>query len=104
MGLGPIELNGMISRSQDYTSIRHNEDHKGLVDQSNFQNHLEKVVDHKLNRVNHGDDIENNGKPFDAKEKGSNDYSGDGGKNRKQKEKQPDKVILKNTNHFDIKI
>ena len=40
---------------------------------------------------------------FDAKEKGRNEYSGDGGKHRK-KFKGDGKVVAKSVGGFDIKI
>ena len=37
MSINRIELQGTITRAQDYTTIKHNQDNKGMVDQSNFQ-------------------------------------------------------------------
>ena len=36
MAIGFVEMQGQITRAQDYTSIKHNEDSKGMVEQSNF--------------------------------------------------------------------
>ena len=38
MALGPIEMNGIISRTQDITPIKRNQDIKPMVDQNNYQN------------------------------------------------------------------
>ncbi len=99
MAIGFVEMQGQITRAQDFTTVKHNEDTKGLVDQSNFGQQMTKQVEKQVQRVNQGDRTENRQKKFDAKEKGSNEYQGDGGKNRKQKKQEkpePDgKVLLK---------
>ncbi len=106
MSISRIELQGTITRAQDYTTIKHNEDNKGMIDQSNFQTQFHKAVDTKLTQVHHSDNTENPNKRFDAKEKGNGQYSGDGGKKRKKEsEKEPnDKFMVKNRNRFDMKI
>ncbi|GFI46095.1 hypothetical protein IMSAGC019_01408 [Lachnospiraceae bacterium] len=32
-----VEIQGQVTRAQDFTTIKQNEDNKGMVDQSNFQ-------------------------------------------------------------------
>ena len=51
-----------------------------------------------------GDKSEYQNKKFDAKEKGSNEYTGDGGRRGKKKEKQEadGKVLLKGIGNFDV--
>ena len=86
MGLGPVELNGVISRTQDYSVIKQNEDNKGIVNQQAFQNTFEKELDIRHTQV------------------GDNEYYGNGGRQRK-KEKNPNgKVIVKGRQSFDMKI
>lgn len=105
MAISRVELQGQFTRAQDFTTIKQNEDNKGMVDQSNFQKHMERTVDDKLHQVRKGDDAENRGQKFDAKEKGKNSYAGDGGKRRNKQEKdRDDKVILKTQGGFDMKI
>lgn len=102
MAIGFVELHGQITRAQDYTTIKHNEDTKELVDQTNFGQQMTKQVEKQAQRVNEGDNTENRQKKHDAKEKGSNEYYGDGGRNRKQEKKESDgKVLLKGVNTFD---
>ena len=50
MALGAIEL-ATISRSQDYTTIKHNEDNKGMVDQANFGEQVQKSVEQQAREV-----------------------------------------------------
>ena len=83
MAISPLMFNGSVTRMQDVTQVKHNEDMKGVVDQTNFQNAFHKQIDHKLNQVHQSDNAENRQKKFDAKDKGDNEYSGDGGKRRK---------------------
>ena len=103
MAMGSIEL-GTIARSQDYTTIKQNEDNKNIAQQSVLIQDREKEDTQKTKQVNQSDNAEWQQKKFDAREKGSNSYEGDGGSKRK-KEKEPDgKVILKGRSGFDIKI
>lgn len=106
MGISPLEFNGTITRAQDFTTIKHNEDNKGLVDQNNFQDQFRKEIQDKTKQVHHADDTENDKYRYDAKEKGNGEYSGNGGKKRKKKEQENsgEKVLIKGQSRFDIKI
>ena len=107
MSISRIELQGTITRAQDYTAIKHNEDNKGIVDQSNFQTQFHKAVENKATQVHKGGDTEKGNTKYDAKEKGKGQYSGDGGKHRKKDQDSDDidgKVILKGIGRFDMKI
>lgn len=105
MAIGSVSLQGQITRAQDFSTIKQNEDNKVVVDQGNFQMQFKKEVDQNMNRVRHSDNAENQGKKYDAKEKGGGHYSGDGGRQRKNGE-QNESVQLKgqSTHGFDIKI
>lgn len=103
MAIGFVEMQGQITRAQDYTTIKHNDDTKGMVEQANFGQQLTKQVEKKVKRVNQGDQAEYHERKFDAKDKGSNEYHGDGGKNRKKLGKDADgKVLLKGVSTFDV--
>lgn len=105
MAISPILFNGSVSRMQDVSTMKHNEDAKGMVDQSNFQNTFHKQIDSKLNQVHQSDTADNRQKKFDAKERGNNSYGGDGGQKRKKEEKPQDgRVITKQTGGFDMKV
>lgn len=106
MSIGPIELNGTIGRTQDFAQIRHNEENKGMVDHANVVNAAKLNEDKKANTVDRRDDTSNYMKRFDAKEKGNNEYSGDGGSSRKKEETASEgKVIVKNSeSSFDIRV
>ena len=105
MAISPLVFNGSVSRMQDVSVIKHNEDAKGMVDRTNFQNTFNREIDSKLNQVHQSDDLDNRQQKHDAKEKGKNQYMGDGGKNRpKEKAPQDGRVIPKTSGGFDMKI
>lgn len=104
MTISRLELQGQVARAQDFTTIKQNEDNKGVVDQSNFQNQLNQNIDQHLRQVRRGDETEYQNKKFDAKEKGNGSYEGNGGQNRRKKEETDGKVIRKGQGGFDIKI
>lgn len=103
MAIGFVELQGQITRAQDYTTIKHNDDTKGMVEQANFGQQMTKQVEKQVKRVNKGEQPEYHERKFDAKDKGSNEYHGDGGKGRKSARKEADgKVLLKGVSTFDV--
>lgn len=105
MAIGPVELNGAMTRLQDFTSMKHNEDTKGLVDQTNFQTQFHQEIDSRLNQVHKSDNAENGETKYDAKDKGKNSYEGDGGKKKKNDfSKEEGKVVRKGYSGFDMKI
>ncbi|RKJ18625.1 hypothetical protein D7X48_17325 [bacterium D16-50] len=105
MAFGSIEFT-TISRAQDYSAIKHNEDNKGMVDQNNFSGQVQKSVEQMVRQVKSSDNAQWYEKKPDAKEKGNGKYSGDGGKNRKKQQaaKPQEKMVVKNAGGFDLKI
>ncbi len=95
MAIGFVEMQGQITRAQDFTTIKHNEDNKVAVEQSNFGQQMTKQIDRQSHRVNEGKQPDYHNRKFDAKDKGSNEYHGDGGKNRKEAKDKDGKVLLK---------
>ena len=105
MGIGPMELSGAISRTQDFAILKHNEDNRGAVEQVNIAQIARKEEEDKATTVNVTDEVSNYNKRFDAKEKGSNEYNGDGGKHREQKQENHDGTVkIKSESTFDIRI
>lgn len=102
MAFGAIEFN-TISRAQDYTTIKQNEDNKTMVDQTNLGQQAQRTEDQRANSVRSGDQSEWQNKRQDAREKGSNEYAGDGGR-RRRKEDQGGRVVVKGQGGFDMKI
>lgn len=106
MTISRVELQGQVTRAQDFTTLKQNADNKGTVDQSNFQRQFDQTVDNRVRQVNQGQQAENEGKRFDAKDEGNGSYAGDGGRRRqKEKKEQNDgKVMIKGQSSFDMKI
>lgn len=104
MSISPLLNSGAIARTQDYTAIKQNEDQKGLVDQTNFGQQFKKEVNSRPHQVNRQDNADFHNRKFDAKDKGDNQYSGDGGKKRHKQEEELGKVIIKGRSGFDMKI
>ena len=102
MAFGSIELT-TISRAQDYTTIKHNEDIKGFVDQANIGQNVQKEQLRRTNQVNQSDETGWHSRQFDAKEKGDNEYAGNGGQKRKKQEKH-EQMVVKGHQSFDMKI
>lgn len=101
MAFGSIELT-TISRAQDYTTIKHNEDNKGFVDQTNFSQQVQKTTEQRIREVHQSDDTQWHQNNPDAKEKGNNEYRGDGGRRRKQQ--TAEHVVAKGRGGFDMKV
>lgn len=105
MAIGMIEFQGSIPRTQDFSVMKHNEDMKSNVDQSNIQIQTNKQSEQKANQVQGSDDSSKSENRADAREKGNNSYAGDGGSNRKKQEMPRDgKVVLKGKSHFDMSV
>ncbi len=106
MAIGFVEMQGQITRAQDYTTIKNNEDAKGMVEQANVGQQMTKQVERQVNRVNKGNQPEYHERKFDAKDKGSNEYHGDGGQARKRKKgENPDgKVLMKKAEKIDFSV
>ncbi len=103
MSIGPLNLNGAISRVQDISIIRQNEDQKPVIDQNNIHQQITKEVTTKQERVHDADDTGNHEKKYDAKEKGSGTYSNQGRQRKKESQKEQP-VAPASTSVFDIKI
>lgn len=104
MAISPLEANGTIGRMQDFNILKQNEDHKPMMDQSNNQNTFHKEVMDKMEQVHQADDTENSAYNYDAKEKGNGQYSNQQKRKKKNNENKKDKCLIKEQNHFDIRI
>jgi hypothetical protein len=105
MTIRPIDLNGIIQRTQDVGNIKHQEDAKPLVDQQNIQSTVVKEENKLTKQVNHADDANQEDYRYDAKEKGNSEYHGNGGNKNKKKKEETGKVVVKNQSAgFDMKI
>lgn len=105
MAVGPVTLNGIIPRSQDFSTIKQQEDNKPLVEQHNIQTTMKTHEQKLAKQVNHADDADQHMKKYDAKEKGSNEYHGQQSKKKRPKEQEKNKVTFSGgSGRFDMKI
>lgn len=102
MAFGGMEI-GAVTRSQDYTIIKQNEDNKPMADQANIGQQVEKQTEQLTREVHSSDNADWYDQRPDAKEKGKNKYSGDGGQKRK-KQTKVEKVVVKGRQGFDMKV
>jgi hypothetical protein len=79
MAIGPLEMS-TISRSQDLTTMKHNEVNKNFVDQTFLGQQQTKSTELMSRQVNNSDNADWHNHKEDAKEKGRNEYQGDGGR------------------------
>jgi len=75
--------NATIARVQDYSAIKQNEDNKGYMNQVSIGQDRDEDNQQKARQVRSGEEAEWKNKRQDAREKGSNEYHGDGGKKRR---------------------
>lgn len=106
MTISRVELQGQITRAQDFTNLKHNEDNRSMVEQSQIMGRTAQAAEVKLQHVNDTEHTENRQKKFDAKEKGSNGYAGDGGQGRRKKNGEDGRIVAKGAQQggFDLKI
>jgi hypothetical protein len=85
MSINRIDFQGSVVRTNDFSQLKQNEDNKVFTDQNVFQTEFDKEVDQKANSVNRKDNADQSEhEKHDAKEKGKNEYHGNGGKGKKQ--------------------
>lgn len=104
MAVGTIQ-NATIARVQDFSTIKQNEDNKGYMNQVSIGQAREEDNQQKARQVRAGEEPNWQSKRHDARDKGSNEYSGDGGRKRQGK-KQVEQVVIKDRpwQSFDTKI
>ena len=101
----PVVMQGTVQNSQNMTSIKHGEDVKPAVEQANIAATNQKEVQQKSENVIRKDGVDKNNEKFDAKEKGKNEYySVKVKKKKKETIQSEEKVLLKSSGMFDIKI
>lgn len=103
----PVDMNGMISRSQDVTTLKQNQDNKGIIDQNNFQQEFKKEIQHHMKKVNDPEKGQEEYKYGDKKEGNGAAHSKNHNKKREEKKenkKKEDRISVKGNSNFDIRI
>lgn len=91
-----------IARTQDFSTIKQFEDNRAALMQMNMNQQKDKEIQNRAKQVLHAEETQWQQKRFDAREKGSNEYAGDGGKERRKK--PTEQVVVKKQQGFDVKI
>ncbi len=85
MSISRIDFHGSILRTEDLSHMKANEDNKVYTNQNAFQAQFDQEVDEKANSVNQKDNADQQKQQkFDAKEKGKNEYNGNGGRKKRE--------------------
>lgn len=77
MSIRPVDLSGLIQRTQDIGNIKQTEDNKPVVEQYHIEVRQTKEEERQSHKVQDTQEKENFNFRYDAKEKGSNSYSGE---------------------------
>lgn len=101
--ISPIEANGIVSRTQDISQIRQNEENRNVINQNHYQDRFEQEKDQMLKTVRDANYDNQTDTRHDASEKGKNEYLSNGQK-KKKKKPEDGKVVLKQPGGFDVKI
>lgn len=101
MAITPLEQYGAITRTQDFSVMRGQEESKENAAAQHIQIRTENQAEEHLSQVRTADHAEMGEKRGDG-----SGYAGDGGRNRKKKDEIPPegKVVLKGMGSFDMKI
>ena len=93
MSINRIDF-GVVAASSEVGSLKAAEEARPLMDQRNFQAQFNQEVDNQRSQVNQKDDVGQGELHSDAQEKGSNEYLGDGGRNRRGKKDDEEKNAI----------
>lgn len=102
MSIRPVDFGGMIQRTDDVSALKHHEEQKAAVDQSNISVTFSKEGEEKLHSVQDKSDTE---KLKNDSEGNGQNGQGNTNSDKKRKKKEETKVIKKSIGGgFDIKI
>ncbi len=93
MSINRIDF-GVVAASSEVGSLKAAEEARPLMDQRNFQAQFNQEVDNQRSQVTQKDDVGQGELHSDAQEKGSNEYLGDGGRNRRGKKDDEEKNAI----------
>ncbi|MGN1158238.1 MAG: hypothetical protein ACI4TK_18865 [Agathobacter sp.] len=105
MSIRPVDIGGMMQRSEDIGILKHQQDSRPAVEQQNAQSQMTKRTEELRHQVMNP---ENSNKPdthADAREKGKNEYFFRKGNGNKKKEEADGRVVKKHSDGgFDVKV
>ena len=105
MSIRPVDISGIMQRSEDIGIMKHQQDSRPAVEQQNAQSQMTKRTEELRHQVMNP---ENSNKPdthADAREKGKNEYFFRKGNGNKKKEEAEGRVVKKHSDGgFDVKV
>ena len=102
--ISPIEMNAVITRTQDIVSLRHNEDNKAAIDSGNIHTQVDVKGDETVHTVKSASESDGTDTKHDAKEKGKNEFFDIRRKEKKKKESVEGVRVKAPSSGFDLKI
>lgn len=102
--ISPIENNGMIARTQDYTSMRVQEDIKLNANQAFIQQEIDESGENHVRTVRESDNSDATDTHHDAREEGRNKYFNNRKNGGNSGMPSDGRVVVKNKGGFDLKI
>ncbi len=104
MTIRPVDLNGMMQRSQEVGALKQNEDNKPVFDQQLIAATYTKKNLHEAHQINETEQKAGAQGHFDAREEGKNKYQ-DNRKKKDNKQVKGSTVTKKGqSSGFDVKI
>lgn len=106
MTIRPIDLNGMIQRTQDVSQLNQQEAAKPAIDQQNIQGSMMRTEQRMSHQVNETEKSEREEFRYDAKEEGGSSYQQQKKRKQKKEIKEAENVVTRKgiSGGFDIKI
>lgn len=104
MSIRPVDLGGMIQRTDDVGLIKHREDEKPMTDQQNIQVRVDKREDNLAHQVQQTNNTEEAKNQADAKDEGRNQYKKRDHGKKTQKKKDASVTKKDSSGGFDIRI
>ncbi|MCR4806194.1 MAG: hypothetical protein K5857_00825 [Lachnospiraceae bacterium] len=102
--ISPIEMNGVLSRTQDIASLRFNEENKAALDNVNVIRQMDVKGDETVHTVKGTSESDGTDTRHDAKEKGKNEFVDIRKKNKKRKDDDTSVKVKGASPGFDLKI
>lgn len=106
MSIRPVDISGMIQRTDDVGMLKHQQDSKPVIGQMNAQTQMVKKADELSHQVMNPENSSKTDTHADAREEGKNAYFfREKSKDKKEEEQPVDRVVKKHSNgSFDVKI
>lgn len=106
MSIRPVDISGMIQRTDDVGILKHQQDSKLIVGQQNAQIQMVKKEDELRHQVMNPENSNKADTHADAREQGKNSYFfREKSKDKKKEEQSEGRVVKKHANgSFDVKV